>query len=125
MYFHDQDESPAFASERTINQQHGFTMIELLVVITIFTIRVALLLPAAQQAREPERRSRCKNNLKQLGLAMHNYLDVNSSLTIGVHAAWGQSWPWTILPCMEQDALFNQMPTPIIDADWRHGPENF
>jgi Tfp pilus assembly protein PilV len=87
MYFHGLDESPAFASERTINQQRGFMMIELLVAIAIFTIRVALLLSAAQQARKPARRSRCKNNQKQLGLAMHNYLDVNSSLTIGVHAA--------------------------------------
>ena len=87
MYFHGLDESPAFASERTINQQRGFTMIELLVAIAIFTIRVALLLSAAQQARKPAPRSRCKNNQKQLGLAMHNYLDVNSCLTIGVHAA--------------------------------------
>lgn len=62
----------------------GFTLIELLVVIAIIAILVALLLPAVQQAREAARRSTCRNNMKQLGLALHNYSDVNRRFPLGM-----------------------------------------
>jgi prepilin-type N-terminal cleavage/methylation domain-containing protein/prepilin-type processing-associated H-X9-DG protein len=104
-------------------KSRGFTLIELLVVIAIIAILVALLLPAVQQAREAARRSQCKNNLKQLGVAMHNYHDVNNSLPIGIHAAWGQSWTWAVLPYLDQAALFEVMPSPINDIGWWGGTD--
>ncbi len=100
-------------------QRRGFTLIELLVVIAIIAVLIALLLPAVQAAREAARRSQCINNLKQMGLAMHNYHQAIGSFpmgcswtTAGVAPAstyyWGQwSAQALMLPFMEQQALYN------------------
>ena len=69
-------------------RNRGFTLIELLVVIAIIAVLIALLLPAVQQAREAARRTQCKNNVKQLGLAMHNYHDTHNRFPIN-SLQWG------------------------------------
>jgi prepilin-type N-terminal cleavage/methylation domain-containing protein/prepilin-type processing-associated H-X9-DG protein len=87
--------------------RRGFTLIELLVVIAIIAVLIALLLPAVQAAREAARRSQCVNNLKQIGLGMHNYHDVNGSLPPGVKSCCWGTWILFMLPYVEQQALFN------------------
>ena len=102
--------------------RRAFTLIELLVVIAIIAILIALLLPAVQQAREAARRTQCKNNLKQIGVALHNYHDVHSTFPQGkvvdrarVYGGdcpgWvngsGFSWRVMILPQIEQSALYS------------------
>jgi prepilin-type N-terminal cleavage/methylation domain-containing protein len=96
--------------------RHGFTLIELLVVIAIIAILIALLLPAVQQAREAARRTQCRNNVKQLGLAIHNYHDnfltfPMSYTTDGNFSSQsrGRSWFIGILPYIDQAPLFNQV----------------
>ncbi|WP_437204023.1 DUF1559 domain-containing protein [Planctomicrobium sp. SH664] len=99
-----------------LSKRRAFTLIELLVVIAIIAVLIALLLPAVQQAREAARRSQCKNNLKQYGLAHHNYHDVHGMFVIGAARNTSTSsakgtqdgnWQILILPFIEQTALFN------------------
>ena len=115
---------------RTPSGRAGFTLIELLVVIAIIATLIALLLPAVQQVREAARRTQCRNNLKQLGLALHNYHDAHSTFPAGYYsfgttdgtgpasafidpATWDAApgWGWTsmLLPYMDQAPLYNRL----------------
>jgi len=104
-----------------LKRRSGFTLIELLVVIAIIAVLIALLLPAVQAAREAARRAQCINNMKQLGLAIHNYESINSMLPLG--RVWGPvpgisfpsffegaqntTWFTQMLPQFEQQTLYN------------------
>lgn len=106
-----------------IHQRRGFTLIELLVVIAIIAVLIALLLPAVQQAREAARRSQCKNNLKQIGLALHNYHSSHNVFPFGkgsdyagapMYARWSQHA--MILPYLDLAPLYNTL-------DFNYPPE--
>jgi len=85
----------------------GFTLIELLVVIAIIAVLIALLLPAVQAAREAARRSQCVNNLKQIGLGVMNYESSIGAFPAGGRACCHGTWIVSLLPYVEQQALFN------------------
>lgn len=86
-------------------RRSAFTLVELLVVIAIIGILVALLLPAVQQAREAGRRATCVNNLKQMGLAIHNYHDINKCLPT-TRRDYHHTWAIQLLPFIEQQAFY-------------------
>src|SRR5512142_788230 len=110
-------------ARRSTSLRHAFTLIELLVVIAIIAVLIALLLPAVQAAREAARRAQCVNNLKQLGLAVHNYHSTHNVIPaegiflgaaqVGYAAGQGPGWGWalswqvSLLPNMEQMAAYN------------------
>lgn len=98
-----------------LSAPRGFTLIELLVVIAIIAVLIALLLPAVQQAREAARRTQCRNNLKQFGIAFHNYHDVHLTFPYGYRETGGSGvpeimrrdmWFHRLLPFIEQQNLF-------------------
>jgi len=101
----------------TLKDRRGFTLIELLVVIAIIGVLIALLLPAVQAAREAARRAQCINNMKQLGLAIHNYESSQGSFPMGnmrgsrefdnCATFWGHTWVSYILPYIEGGSQFN------------------
>lgn len=94
-----------------VKPRSAFTLVELLVVIAIIGILIGLLLPAVQQAREAARRSQCSNNLKQIGLAFHNFSDQYSQLPDSLRPATGVriSWETKLLPFVDQQTLFTRI----------------
>jgi len=87
----------------------GFTLVELLVVIAIIAILIALLLPAVQSAREAARRAQCLNNVKQIGIALHNFHTVRGSFPTGGSARAGAGWAAHLIPFMEHSEVYEQL----------------
>ncbi len=108
-------------SEIRNQKSMAFTLVELLVVITIIGILIALLLPAVQAAREAARRAQCGNNLKQISLSIHNFHEARGRLPQGMSGCCFGTWMVEILPYIEQDNLF-----PIyinFSGTWSTGPQ--
>jgi len=116
--------------------QRGFTLIELLVVIAVIAVLIGLLLPAVQQAREAARRVQCKNNLKQIGIALHNYHEITSNTfpcgymgqtqaigpdqgVLANYSGWG--WMAMMLPEFDQSNLYNQLSSTAVLPNFSSG----
>jgi prepilin-type N-terminal cleavage/methylation domain-containing protein/prepilin-type processing-associated H-X9-DG protein len=111
------------------HQQSGFTLIELLVVIAIIGVLIALLLPAVQAAREAARRAQCVNNLKQIGLALHNYVESTGVLPFGQGPEPTNTWNgWSslamLLPYLEQRNIYNSINFDMPDGSAPGAPAN-
>jgi len=107
------------------HRHSGFTLVELLVVIAIIGILVALLLPAVQAAREAARRTQCGNNLKQIGIAFHNYNDIHKTLPAGgIANGWGISFWVGLLPFSEMEGVYNKFDMNSVHNGWTHQNPN-